>query len=112
MENNIKEVNKVIGLDWDKCYNYELEEDTKDFVNRIVNKYYDKVYLGLIDHSYNEEDRKNMFKELLNVIGNKDCILYQHINNCINDIKNESNCENLVIIDIFKLQHCKDIKWY
>lgn len=105
MNVNVIEINRIINLKCDECIDYKIEvNDTRDFVENLINEYYDRIYFDLIDHSYDDELRKEMFKELLNIVKNEDCILYQNINNCINNIKNESICENMVINDIFKLQ--------
>ena len=111
MKVNIREINYILNSGFDKCINYKLGENEKEFVNMIVNAYYDRVYLGLLDHLTNDELRKNMYKELLDIIEYNSCFLYQHVEICINDIKNESNCENIVVTDILKLQSCKDIEW-
>lgn len=110
MHINYKEINKVINLDWNKCINYDLDIDTKNFVTMFVNEYYSKVHLGLLDYTYNKELRKELLNELLKLVFDKKCELYSNIMDCINDIDNEKNIL-ILINNIFKLQSCKNIEW-
>ena len=111
MNINYNDINMAIESSWDKCLNFTFDQDTTIYINKFITEYYNRVQKGLIDFTYSRELRIKLFNELLNLIIDKKCALFDYILNCINDIENENNSENVLINSIFKLQSCKNIEW-
>lgn len=111
MSVNFSDINRAINSSWDICSDFTFNNDTLNYVNNFISEYYNRVGIGLLDYPYDNKLRTKLFNELLDLIPEKTCILYVYIINCINDIENKNNSENILINSIFKLQTCKNVEW-
>lgn len=111
MSVNFKDINSAVNSSWDICLNFTFNNDTLIFVNNFISEYYNRVRIGLLDYPYDNKLRIKLFNELLDLIPDKKCVLHNYIINCINDIDNKNNSENILINSIFKLQSCKNVEW-
>lgn len=98
-----KLIDYTINQKWNEFIPREFDSETQEFIKMFIKEYYSKVNEGLIDYNTSENEKINMFKELMKMVKDKNSLLYKHLEN--NLIKNE-HAENVIINDIFKLQEC------
>jgi hypothetical protein len=104
-----KKINEILGQKYN-YENFELDDETLNFVNRVVNMHYNYVKRGLVDSETPIEQKRKLYSLIYEYVSTGGLSLLKiHVENCVNYIDRDSNVENIYINDIFKLQMCKDI---
>jgi hypothetical protein len=104
-----KKINEILGQKYN-YENFELDDETLNFVNRVVNMHYNYVKHGLVDSEMPIEQKRKLYSIIYEYVSTGGSSLLKiHVENCVNYIDRDLNVENIYINDIFKLQMCKDI---
>ena len=103
---NVKFMDFAINQKWNGYKKVEFDNITLNFIKKFIEEYYTKVKKGLIDDGLTKEGKKDLLKELLEILDDvTNCQLYVHIKNWLDSIDDEKLM--LVLInDIFKLDFC------
>ena len=103
----VKDINKVINCpwqEWKECDIPVLDKETKEYVSRFIEEYYNRVRKGLLDYNTAKKERDAYFEELLELLKDcKDIDLKTHIEECISS-RDFYVSVNVLINDIFKLE--------
>lgn len=105
---NFNSIDKIISLSFDdinEIRKFDFDNETKSFVEKIINKYNKYARDNNFDINTNTDEYKIIFESLLELFPNNQSKFYNDIKSAI-----ETKDYQLFFDDKWKLQKCKNIK--